>query len=125
MNNIEKAINYINNLNLASIKLFLQKKLKWKKRKLNKCEEQYKNYLILKKKYGNKYKLPPSMDIDEFWHAHILDTKQYFKDCNKIFSYYLHHTPGYSANYKYKIFDIDNEFRKTQELYFLEFGKHL
>jgi hypothetical protein len=29
--------------------------------------------------------MPPTKDIDMFWHAHILDTYQYEADCDRIY----------------------------------------
>ena len=34
------------------------------------------------------------MDVDEFWHQHILDTRKYRDDCENIFGHYMDHTPG-------------------------------
>ena len=33
----------------------------------------------------------PTIDIDLFWHQHILDTRAYAKDCQKVFGQFLHH----------------------------------
>lgn len=52
----------------------------------------YKNFLYLQKKYFS-YPLVPTKEIDEFWHNHILYTKNYHKDCSHIFGHYLHHQP--------------------------------
>lgn len=35
----------------------------------------------------------PVEDIDHLWHAHILDTNEYHKFCEKAFGKYLHHQP--------------------------------
>lgn len=35
----------------------------------------------------------PERDVDLYWHAHILHTKQYIADCNRYFGYILHHEP--------------------------------
>lgn len=32
----------------------------------------YRNYLFLVKKYGDKDYLPPTEEVDYFWHQHIL-----------------------------------------------------
>jgi hypothetical protein len=60
----------------------------WRYKDALKVSEQYRNYLFLNKKYAEGEPLPPSEDIDEFWHNHILDTKQYRRDCNAIFGQY-------------------------------------
>ncbi|MCL6485635.1 MAG: hypothetical protein I4O49_15950, partial [Janthinobacterium lividum] len=35
----------------------------------------------------------PLMDVDTFWHYHILDTLKYAADCDQVFGYFLHHFP--------------------------------
>ena len=35
----------------------------------------------------------PSQEIDEAWHAHILDTAKYADDTEQAFGYFLHHFP--------------------------------
>lgn len=37
--------------------------------------------------------LAPSKIVDEFWHAHVLFTRKYFKDCDEFLGRYLHHSP--------------------------------
>lgn len=88
--------------------------------------DQYKNFLFLKKKYGNKYSLPPSIDIDEIWHNHILNTKKYAEDCNIIFGEYLHHTPHHGENEEISQQELESLFEnETQALHFQEFGDYL
>lgn len=35
-----------------------------------------------------------SEDLDEYWHAFILDTPRYHRFCEQVFGEYLHHVPG-------------------------------
>ena len=35
----------------------------------------------------------PTPDVDEVWHLHILNTRQYAADCQAVFGHYLHHLP--------------------------------
>ncbi|WP_417905551.1 glycine-rich domain-containing protein [Candidatus Tisiphia endosymbiont of Micropterix aruncella] len=67
----------------------------WSQQKLDIVEEQYRRMLFLWVKYDS-IDLPPSKDIDIFWHYHILDTRKYQEDCQKIFGYYQHHNPYFS-----------------------------
>lgn len=79
-------------------------------------------YLKLKIKYPQTV-LPPSREIDEFWHAHILDTKKYHKDCLYLFGEYLHHAPHHKSMSRHEIDRIQNLFEEnTQRLYYEEFG---
>ena len=98
---------------------------KWKKEDVLKIETLYKNFLFLYKKYPDKT-FPPSEEIDEFWHNHILNTEQYIKDCDHIFGKYLHHDPnivvdGKRANNA----DMQKQFEVTQALYCKEFGTYI
>lgn len=85
------------------------------------CLQQYKNFLILSKKYLPKF-LVPTKYIDEFWHNHILYTKNYFEDCKNIFGHYLHHEPSSPSDDPNKL--IEN-YAMTKQLYFEEFGQPL
>jgi hypothetical protein len=120
-----KAKRYIENLDLTIIIKQLtydSKKTGWTRRDAKIGVRLYKNYLLLLKKYGAKYILPPSLEIDDLWHQHILNTKRYHKDCQAIFGKYLHHNPADLAKEK-KLYD--KYFEKTQELYYKMFGEYL
>ncbi|MCS6978027.1 MAG: glycine-rich domain-containing protein-like [Gemmatales bacterium] len=87
------------------------------------AELAYRRFLTLHKRYPNRT-LVPSALIDLVWHYHILDTRKYAEDCNRIFGYFLHHDP---------YFGIDEETREqnrlawadTQALWEEEFGEPL
>ncbi len=52
----------------------------------------YRAFLFLYKTYPDEI-IVPTKEVDEFWHLHILDTRNYIADCETIFGYYLHHYP--------------------------------
>lgn len=55
-------------------------------------EVAYKRFLI--EAFSNPGKMiSPAPDVDIFWHAHILHTRKYQKDCAEFFGKYIHHTP--------------------------------
>ncbi len=84
--------------------------------------EQYRNYLVLRMLYPN-IDLPPSREIDEFWHNHILHTQKYHEDCESIFGYYLHHHPHSNMG---NINSAEVAFEEnTQSLYKKHFGDYL
>lgn len=35
----------------------------------------------------------PTLLVDKFWHAHILFTRKYARDCQDYFGFFLHHNP--------------------------------
>ncbi len=84
----------------------------------------YRNFLFLIKKYHKEFpSLPPSPDIDEFWHLHILQTQQYHKDCLNIFGKYLHHQPENHLQSKEK--KLGHSLEDLQKLHFEEFGEYI
>src|SRR5438876_887189 len=87
----QEVINYINTLDFSMIIKKMVREQSWTQKEAEEVVALYKNFLLLKKKY--QYELPPSEEIDEVWHNHILDTLKYEKDCKFIFGEYLHHYP--------------------------------
>jgi hypothetical protein len=54
----------------------------------------YKNFLALHVMHAEpSLSLQPSPAIDEVWHQHILDTRAYVRDCQRIFDAFFHHDP--------------------------------
>lgn len=128
-NELNRAKGMIDSLNINPIMERLVQVEKWRKKQAFQACEQYRNYLFLLKKYGNRYSsenLPPSLDIDAAWHAHILFTEKYIEFCNNVFGKYLHHHPHHGQD-SIKISDIKLEsmFEITQELYYKEFGDYI
>ena len=122
--NIEEAKKYIDSINFASLIDKLVNHSGWLRSDALETCEQYKNFLFLHKKYPEQ-NFPPSEDIDEFWHNHILDTNAYIKDCEMIFGRYLHHYPYFGIDGKSNMNDLYNAFEKTQEIYSKEFGSRI
>lgn len=81
------------------------------------CAQLYKNFLLLQKKYSG-IPLVPTREIDEFWHNHILFTKNYHLDCLNIFGFYLHHEPASPQDNPEKLVQ---DYANTKQLYFEEF----
>ena len=71
-------------------KLALQKR--WPAPFIAETEQLYRKFLVLCMLYPGK-KISPTHAIDEFWHAHILDTRAYAADCEALFGEYRHHYP--------------------------------
>jgi len=122
---IDEVKKSINELDFSMIIKKLISEQGWTENEALSCEQLYRNFLFLKKKYGHKYKLPPTRDIDEFWHNHILDTKKYIQDCNSIFGKYLHHYPYAGLDGVTTYSDLKNYLEKLQELHKLEFGYYI
>lgn len=92
----------IADLDLDAIKMKLMHKPSgegWSADKANAVEHEYRRFLYLMKLFPNE-PTAPLVDVDTFWHYHILDTLKYAPDCETVFGYFLHHYPyaGLSAD---------------------------
>jgi len=85
--------------------------------------QEYRRYLTLKKLYPSA-ELVPNKLVDEFWHAHILDTKAYHEDCQNLFGYFLHHFPYFGIHDDNDYQNLVAAFEKTKALYELHFGQY-
>jgi len=82
---------------------------------------EYKRFLLLKSKFP-KLELSPAPLVDQVWHMHILDTRQYMKDCERIFGSYMHHSPSFDPDEDEKQ-EMGDRYSKTLELYEDIFGE--
>lgn len=89
---LDKALVLTENWNFDLAKEKLLESKKWSNVKADRAVSDYKKYMALMKAM-NGYQLVPNEEIDEIWHMHILDTRQYMKDCNELFGEYIHHYP--------------------------------
>lgn len=64
----------------------------WSADKANAVEKEYRRFLCLMKMFPEE-DTAPLVDVDTFWHYHILDTMKYARDCDRVFGYFLHHYP--------------------------------
>ena len=88
------AKRHIQNLDLGSVRANAMAKLGWSSEKAQRVENSYRRFLYaLAHKEENDLLSPPSQEVDDFWHQHILDTRKYREDCNTVFGHYIDHTP--------------------------------
>ncbi|MDF3885499.1 glycine-rich domain-containing protein [Cupriavidus basilensis] len=73
-------------------KLLHRAQARWTAETLTAAESGYRQFLKLAAKYPDAPVVPSEL-VDEFWHAHILDTQRYACDCERIFGHVLHHDP--------------------------------
>jgi hypothetical protein len=64
----------------------------WSLQHANAIETEYRRFLYLMKAFPH-VQTAPLVDVDTFWHYHILDTMKYARDCEQAFGYFLHHYP--------------------------------
>lgn len=121
---LEQAKSYIYSLDLSPVIGKMVDHLGWNRREANETCQFYRNFLFLNKKYTQCGPLPPSEDIDEFWHNHILDTEKYAQDCQFIFGKYFHHDPYFMMGKK-EAKNLQEPFGLLQRLHYEEFGDYI
>jgi len=119
----KKVKKMIADLDLTSVLQRLIKIDKWNKEEAIVAIKQYRNFLYLKYKFPQQI-LPPSYEIDEVWHAHILHTKDYCHVCHLLYGKFLHHYPQ-SVEQSHEKVKMQQLFDITQELYYQEFGTYI
>jgi hypothetical protein len=83
-------------------------------------EERYRKFLFLVSKYPD-IALAPSRDIDEVWHAHMLNPRAYSADCIRLFGDLLDHDGGFGMN-DFELPNLIDLFDRTAILWEQEFG---
>lgn len=114
--------NEIAALDLSSVKekLRSQKNWWWKWRNdIDRIETEYRQFLYLIAVNPGKTVVPWTQQLDDFWHAHILDTRKYEEDCKKVFGHTVHHNPHLEVgSTKQK-----KAFNETKDMYKTAFDK--
>ena len=85
-------------------------------------EFEYRRFLILMKKFPHE-QTAPLMDVDIFWHYHILDTMKYAADCEAVFGYFLHHFPYIGLRGEDDVEAHHRVGERMKELYEATFGE--
>ena len=86
-------------------------------------EKEYRRFLTLKAENPD-VRLTPTPLMDLFWHAHILDTMSYARDCEEILGRFMHHVPNFGPHQKPGIsFDDDRSWKDMCRLYKERFGE--
>jgi hypothetical protein len=93
----------------------------WTRELVEHMETRYKRYLTLVAKYPRET-IAPDKDVDRFWHAHILDTRKYIDDCERVFGFYLHHFPYFGMRGADDAAALAKAGERTRELHEAEFG---
>jgi len=93
----------------------------WTREFCDEVEGLYRKFLALNVRYPGK-KICPSGPIDDFWHAHILDTRAYAADCEALFGEYLHHFPYFGMRGPEDRANLEAAFEESLNLFVLHFG---
>ncbi|WP_305825056.1 glycine-rich domain-containing protein [Massilia brevitalea] len=112
-------------LDLSPIKVKLMHKESgegWSLDKANAMETEYRRFLYLMKTFPND-ETAPQVDVDTFWHYHILDTMKYAQDCEQAFGYFLHHYPYIGLRSEDDVAVQQQAGERMRELYESTFGE--
>lgn len=117
--NSTAEINMIDQLNFDSIRARLMHKESgegWSLKQTVAVEFEYRRFLCLMKLFP-RAQVAPVLEVDVFWHYHILDTEKYAADCEQIFGYFLHHVPSIETNDADDLAAHQRNGARMQELY--------
>ena len=93
--NATETMRKIEELDLEPIKSKLMHEASgegWSAARADAIAKEYCRFLFMMHKFPDE-SFAPLVDVDTFWHYHILDTRKYAADCQEIFGYFLHHHP--------------------------------
>ena len=90
---VEAAMAAVAMLDLASVKRKVVEEKGWSKEIADYAELRYRRFLCMHLLDPRLILVPPP-DIDVFWHQHILFTRAYAGDCERLFGRYFHHSPA-------------------------------
>jgi hypothetical protein len=108
----------VEEVDLSRIKWRLEMKLEWTSEETDAALLEYRRFLhlvVISPGPG----LAPSKKVDEVWHAHILHTREYLRDCHSIAGRFIHHQP---ARPKSDVMHSKLAYIKTLEMYRETFG---
>lgn len=113
-------------LDLSMVKMKLQDPTEgkgWTKEQCDDAEIEYKRFLTLNLLYPQS--IVPTIIMDTFWHYHILDTRAYHRDSQKVFGEYFHHFPYFGMRGEEDRKNLDASFEETKNLYEKTFGESI
>lgn len=118
---LEEAIDRVKRLDFTALKQKLVEEQEWTPEFCGEAESLYRKFLALNARYPDR-KICPTGPIDEFWHAHIVDTRAYHQDCELVFGEYLHHFPYFGMRGPDDREALEKTFRESVELFIIHFG---
>ena len=110
------SLQYIQSMNLDYVVNHMVQREGWSHADAEEAAQYYRNYLTLALKHPEKT-LPPSGDIDEIWHTHVLHTERYAADCDAIFWKFRHHVPAESRGNVFLIRLRDSYFLQGSSIF--------
>ena len=94
----------------------------WSRTKVDALDVEYRRFLYLMHIFPHQ-ESAPTVDVDTFWHYHILDTAKYAADCEATFGYFLHHDPYVGLDSDAEAGAEERGGARMRELYEQTFGE--
>ena len=122
---LERARQLVDSIDLFMVKQKLMDKDEgqgWDEEYTAYVEHRYRRFLcMLFLRFDSS--IVPTRDIDLCWHQHILDTRAYARDCQKVFGRFVHHFPYFGMRGEEDAKDLSNAFEETKAIYAQLFGE--
>ena len=118
---VEAAMAAIASLDLSAVRRKVVEDKGWSDRIADYAELRYRRFLCMYR-LNPRLALVPHDDIDAFWHQHILFTREYARDCEKLFGSFLHHAPGVGGDDEAEL--LHRGYVETARFYADTFGEN-
>jgi hypothetical protein len=89
----EAALAEVASLDLSMVRKKVVAQEGWDERITDYSELRYRRFLCMHLMDRTLPLVPPT-DVDAWWHQHILFTREYARDCERLFGEFLHHSPA-------------------------------
>ena len=122
---IAAALAAVGDIDLSMVKLKLmdpEEGKGWDQAFAELAEKRYRRFLCLVSIHRDA-SIVPTQDIDAFWHQHILDTRAYAADCERVFGEFVHHFPYFGMRGDADAQNLLSSFETTKSLYAEAFGE--
>lgn len=118
---LDEAVERVSKLDFTMLKRKLAEESGWTAETCGEVEDLYRKFLALNVRYPGR-RICPTGPVDEFWHAHILDTEAYARDCGELFGGILHHYPYFGMRGERDRADLERTFSESVDLFVVHFG---
>ena len=118
---LARAVASLATLDLTAVKRKVVDDKGWSEKIADYAELRYRRFLCMHLINPPLLLVPPP-DIDAFWHQHILFTREYARDCERLFGGFLHHSPA--SGEAGEAAAMQQGARETAKFYADAFGEH-
>ncbi len=118
---LAEALRRVQSVDFTMLRRKLIEEQGWTIEVCDEVEGLYRKFLALTIRYPDR-KICPTGPVDDFWHAHILDTRAYAADCERLFGGMLHHFPYFGMRGADDRAALEKAFSESIDLFVIHFG---